>query len=210
MNNKNNLVITIGRSFGSGGREIGRKLADTLGINYYDKELLEKVANESGLSKDYIELFDEKKPAMPVFSILPIGSITNEEQMEIRLQQLQRHVIEKLVEEGPCVFVGRRADLLLHGRHNTYNIFITAPEEYCVARVVQRDGLTEQESLDKIRRMNRNRKVYYNYSGEGRWGEASNYNLCIDSSILGVEGSVVLIQKYIDLCLMQRKTETRA
>ena len=77
MNDKNNFVITIGRSFGSGGREIGWKLAETLRMTYYDRELLEKVAKESGLSKEYIELFDEKKPVLPVFSILPIGSIVN-------------------------------------------------------------------------------------------------------------------------------------
>ena len=206
MNDKNNFVITIGRSFGSGGREIGRKLAETLGMTYYDRELLEKVAKESGLSKEYIELFDEKKPVLPVFSILPIGSIANEEQMEVKLQKLQRQVIERLAEKGPCVFIGRRADLLLRGRPNTCSIFITAPEEYCAARVALRDGLTEQESLDKIRRMNRNRRAYYNYTGEGRWGEASNYNLCIDSSVLGVEGSVALIRKYIDLCLVPKET----
>ena len=206
MNDKNNFVITIGRSFGSGGREIGRKLAETLGMTYYDRELLEKVAKESGLSKEYIELFDEKKPVLPVFSILPIGSIANEEQMEVKLQKLQRQVIERLAEKGPCVFIGRRADLLLRGRPNTCSIFITAPEEYCAARVALRDGLAEQESLDKVRRMNRNRRAYYNYTGEGRWGEASNYNLCIDSSVLGVEGSVALIRKYIDLCLVPKET----
>lgn len=89
--------------------------------------------------------------------------------------------------------------MLLRGRPNTCNIFITAPLEYCIRRVSLRDGLTEQESSEKIRRMNRSRNSFYNYTGEGRWGEASNYNLCIDSGALGTDGTVLLIKNYIEL-----------
>lgn len=196
----NNLVITIGRSFGSGGREIGRKLADELGMKYYDKEILEEVAKHSGLNEEYIKLFDEKKPPLAVFSAMPIGIIGDERRMEVKIHTLQRQVIESLVEESPCVIIGRRADLFLRGRSNTCSIFITAPIEYCIQRVAVRDGLTEQESGEKIRRMNRSRKSFYNYTGEGRWGEASNYNLCIDSSALGTDGVVSLIKNYVELC----------
>lgn len=196
----NNLVITIGRSFGSGGREIGRKLADELGMEYYDKELLEEVAKHSGLGEEYIKLFDEKKPALAIFSAMPTGIIGNERQMEVKIHTLQHQVMESLAEKTPCVFIGRRADLLLRGQSNTYNIFITAPLEYCIRRVSLRDGLTEQESSDKIHRMNRSRKSFYNYTGEGRWGEASNYNLCIDSGAIGTDGAVSLIRNYIELC----------
>lgn len=195
----NHLVITISRSFGSGGREIGRKLADELGMEYYDKELLEEVAKHSGLDEEYIKLFDEKKPPLAIFSAMPIGIIGDERQMEVKIHTLQHQVMENLAEKSPCVFIGRRADLLLRGRHNTCNIFITAPLEYCARRVSLRDGLTEQESREKIRRMNRSRKSFYNYTGEGRWGEASNYNLCIDSSALGTDGAVALIRNYIEL-----------
>lgn len=195
----NHLVITIGRSFGSGGREIGKKLADELGMEYYDRELLEEVAKRSGLDEEYVRLFDEKKPPLAIFSALPAGMIGNERQMEVKIHTLQHQVMESLAEKAPCVFIGRRADLLLRGRPNTCNIFITAPPEYCIRRVSLRDGLTEQESDEKIRRMNRARKSFYNYTGEGRWGEASNYNLCIDSSALGTDGAVSLIRKYIEL-----------
>lgn len=196
----NNLVITIGRSFGSGGREIGKKLAAELNMQYYDKELLEEVAKHSGLNEEYIRLFDEKKPQLAFFSPMPIGNIGNERQMEVKIQTLQHQVIENLADKSPCVIIGRRADLLLRKRPNTYHIFITAPLEHCVSHVSVRDGLSEQESREKIRRMNRSRKAFYNYTGEGRWGEASNYNLCIDSSILGTDGSVALIKTYIELC----------
>lgn len=196
----NNLVITIGRSFGSGGREIGKKLAEELNMAYYDKELLEEVAKHNGLDGEYIKLFDEKKPPLAIFSSMPIGIIGDERQMEVKLHTMQHQVMESLAEKGPCVFIGRRADLLLRGRSNTYNVFITASMEYCVRRVSLRDGLTEQESSEKIRRMNRSRKSFYNYTGEGRWGEASNYNLCIDSGALGTDGAVSLIKKYIELC----------
>lgn len=195
----NHLVITIGRSFGSGGREIGRKLADELGMKYYDKELLEEVAKHSGLDAEYIKLFDEKKPPLAIFSALPVDMIGNERQMEVKIHTLQHQVMESLAEKNPCVFIGRRADLLLRGRPNTCNVFITAPMEYCIRRVSLRDGLTEQESGEKIRRMNRGRKSFYNYTGEGRWGEASNYHLCIDSGALGTDGAVSLIRKYIEL-----------
>lgn len=195
----NNLVITIGRSFGSGGREIGKKLAEELDMAYYDKEILEEVAKQSGLDGEYIKLFDEKRPPLAIFSSMPIGISGDERQMEVKIQTLQHQVMESLAEKGPCVFIGRRADLILRGRPNTCNIFITAPLEYCIRRVSLRDGLTEQESSEKIRRMNRSRKSFYNYTGEGRWGEASNYNLCIDSGALGTDGTVSLIKSYIEL-----------
>lgn len=104
-----NLVITIGRTFGSGGREIGKKLAEELDMAYFDKELLEEVAEHSGLDVSYLKLFDEKKPPLTIFSSAPIGVLGEERRMEVRIQTLQHEVIEKLVAKVPCVFVGRKA-----------------------------------------------------------------------------------------------------
>lgn len=194
-----NLVITIGRTFGSGGREIGKKLAAELGMKYYDKELLAEAAKESGLNEDYISLFDEQKPSFNFFSAMASGVQGDERQMEMKLQTLQHQVIERIAEKSPCVIIGRRADLLLKGRANTYSVFVSAPLEYCVKRVSVRDSLSEQESAEKIRRMNRKRKAFYNYTGEGNWGEAANYDLCIDSSKLGTDGAVQLIKAFLTL-----------
>ena len=200
----NNLVITIGRSFGSGGRKIGKKLAEELDIKYYDQEILAEAAKESGLDEEYISLFDEQKPSFNFFSSMASGVLGDERQMEVKLQTMQQQVIERIVEKSPCVIIGRRADLLLKGRANTYRVFVSAPMEYCVKWVSARDKLTEQESVEKIRRMNRKRKAFYNYTGEGKWGEAANYDLCIDSSKLGTDGAVKLIMDYIDLCQKAR------
>ena len=200
----NNLVITIGRSFGSGGRKIGKKLAEELDMKYYDQEILAEAAKESGLDEEYISLFDEQKPSFNFFSSMASGVLGDERQMEVKLQTMQQQVIERIVEKCPCVIIGRRADLLLKGRANTYRVFVSAPMEYCVKWVSARDKLTEQESVEKIRRMNRKRKAFYNYTGEGKWGEAANYDLCIDSSKLGTDGAVKLIMDYIDLCQKAR------
>lgn len=196
----NHLVVTIGRTFGSGGRDIGKKLADELNMAYYDKDLLEEVAAHSGLDAAYVKLFDERKLRLAVFSSIPIGIIGDERSMEVRVQTLQHEVIEKLVAKGPCVIIGRKADQLLRNRPNTHNIFITAPLQYCAKRVSVRDELTKDESIQKVLRMNRSRKYYYNYTGDGRWGEASNYELCLDSSVLGIAGAVRLIKTYLELC----------
>ena len=127
------------------------------------------------------------------------GVLGDARQMEVKLQTMQHQVIERIVTESPCVIIGRRADLLLKGRANTYRVFVSAPLEYCVKRVSARDKLTEQESADKIRRMNRKRKTFYNYTGEDKWGEAANYDLCIDSSKLGTGGAVQLIKAFLAL-----------
>lgn len=111
-----NLVITIGRSFGSGGREIGKALAAGLDMKYYDKEILAEAAKESELDEGYIRLFDEQKPSFNFFSSMASGVLGDESQMEVKLQTMQHQVIERIVEKSPCVIIGRRADLLLKGR----------------------------------------------------------------------------------------------
>ena len=142
----NNLVITSGRSFGSGGREIGKKLAAELGMKYYDKEILAEAAKESGLDEGYISRFDEQKPSFNFCSTMASGVLGDERQMEVKLQTMQHQVIERIVEKSPCVILGRRADLLLKGRANTYSVFVSAPMEYCVKRVSAWDKLTEQSN----------------------------------------------------------------
>ena len=193
-----NIVITIGRTFGSGGREIGKQLAHSLGFAYYDKELLEEQARYSGISQDYLQTMDEKKPSI-FFAPLPTAVVDNTTISENRVIQIQREVVNLLAERNSCIIVGRRADQLLRGRPNTYNIFISAPIPYCIERVSKRDCLTKQESERKIIKMNRSRQAYYNYTGEGNWGEASNYHLCLDSSTLSVQDTVKLIKIYVAL-----------
>lgn len=193
-----NLVITIGRTFGSGGREIGKMFAQEMGMSYYDKELLEEVAQYSGINYEYLAAMDEKKNSI-FFTPFPPAILDQASLSDNRIIQMQREVVNKLVDKGPCVFVGRRIDQLLRGRANTFNIFISASLPYCVQRVSKRDCISEQESEKKIYQMNRSRRAYYNYTGDGNWGEASNYHLCLDSGVLGVDKAVKLLKTYIEL-----------
>ncbi len=193
-----NTIITIGRTFGSGGREVGRKLAEELGIPFYDKELLEQVARESGVCQEMVSDMDEKPTNSFLYSLVMNTRQSNVLSphplyAEDRIESAQKNVLEYVAGQGPCVIIGRRADLVLREKHTIFSIFISAPESFRIDHVAEREGLSPEESLKKIRRMDRQRESYYNYYGDGVFGKASNYNLCLDRKILGVDGCVKLI-----------------
>jgi len=206
---KDNLIITIGRSFGSGGREVGKIIAAALEIPFYDKELLEVTAKETkGVSTTYLELFDEKRPsgflysmALNPYQVQGQGRGYTGEGMplDMVLQEIQTKTIMSVADKGPCVIIGRRADKILRYNYDIVSVFISSSMEKRIARVSQRDGLSEKESKKAIQKADKTRRSYYNSYGEGDWGEAANYNLCIDSGAIGIDNAAALILEYLKL-----------
>lgn len=186
-------IITIGRSYGAGGRSVGKLVADTLNIPYYDSELLEQAAIRSGLNRKFLESVDEKSVklgALYRYAGLPYDPNS---ELETAAARAQREVIEKVAEEGSCVIVGRRADQILKDQKDLFRVFVDAPVEARAKRVAERESLSEQESAQKIKKVDKERSAYYNQYAGGSWGDASNYDLCVDTEKLGVQGAADLI-----------------
>jgi len=201
MNEK--FVINIGRQLGSGGREIGEKLASQFGISFYDKELINIASKESGLGKEFFEKVDEKESHSIIGGLL--GLRTNVSHMYANnylsnetFFKIQSDVIRELAQEKSCVFVGRCADYILRDHTRSVNIFITADTEDRVSRVVRDQHLTIEKALEKIEKMDKKRAAYYNYFSNKAWGVAESYHLCINSSVLGVDDTVTFIRRFLE------------
>ena len=168
-------------------------MAERLEIPYYDAALLEEAAKSSGINQKFLESVDEK-PMQSHMLYQYMGFTSNEyTAIEKQASQAQREIIEKVASEGSCVIVGRRADLILKDRLNVLKVFITASDQARAKRVSERDQLTEQESVKKIAKVDKERAAYYNQYSEQKWGEASSYDLCIDTDKFGIEGTADLI-----------------
>lgn len=191
---KKKYAITVGRQFGSGGREFGRTLANELGIAYYDKELLTQAAKNAGMSREFFEKNDERSPSFlsglfsfnmggfPAVNYPGSNSISDD-----TLYRSQSDLIRELYDRGPCVIVGRTADYVLRDCENVFNIFIHAPEEECVRRILARGDINDPaKARDKARRTNRLRSAYYNFYTDKAWGDAASYHLTIDSSLIPI------------------------
>lgn len=193
------MVITVGRQYGSGGREIGTALANRLGIAYYDDLLLKKAAEESGLCEELFHSFDER-PKSFLYSIaldpysFSLSHINSKGSIEQQVYLATYETIKKLADEGPCVLIGRCADYALKDRDDVINLFITAPLSSRIKRVAMRNGISEDEARERIRRRDKDRAAYYNFYSAKEWGDAKSYDLCIDSSLLGIEGTVDLLE----------------
>ena len=191
-------VITIGRQSGSGGSEIGRKVAEALGFTYFDKNLISKAAEESGFSEGVLKTMDERPKsllfslAMNPYNICTFGG-TPYDSLEQRANDAIYSSIEKLAEEGSCVIVGRCADYVLRNRDDVLNVFVTAPEDARTKRVMERLDFDDKKARDSIRKTDKRRSSYYNYITNNKWGDITNYDLCIDSSLLGIDETVKLI-----------------
>ena len=191
-------IITIGRQYGSGGREIGEKLANDLGIPFYDNKLLEIAAKDSGISKEFFEENDEK----PVNSLLYILSNTYSDDnlpFNHKLFLAQFDAVKKVAAEGACVIVGRCADYALKDTDNCVNIFIHASIESRIERAVHEYQVPEKKAQEVILRIDKQRSSYYNFYTCQKWGRVENYDLSIDSSVLSIEKSVELIKDFIKL-----------
>jgi cytidylate kinase len=194
---KTSKIITIGRSYGAGGRTIGRKVADLLGIAYYDSELLRQTAKNSALSEKYLESVDEKEINDAVL-YMSVGFL-NPVYSSVRqvAANAQREVIEKIAAEGPCVIVGRRANEILKDRKNLVSVFVTASVEYRTKRIMEREGLDEKAARKKIIKADKERAAYYNQFGGNEWGYASTYDLCINTETFGDDKAAELIVRLV-------------
>ncbi len=202
-----NTVITIGRQFGSAGREIGEKVAEYFGIKCLDKELLTRAAKESGFCEEMIENHDERPTSsflynlvMDTYSFGYNASSFVDMPISHKVFLAQFDAIKKIAEEGPCVIVGRCADYALADYKNCVHLFIYADEDVKIKRIMDRfdDIKTEKAARDMIIKKDKQRQSYYNYYSSKKWGRADTYDLCINSGVLGVDGTVKLIIQYIE------------
>lgn len=189
-----NTIINVGRSFGSGGGYVGQAIGRILGIPVYDNELISKVAEESGYSKT---LFDkgEEKSLFSVSSFFASGRLsyinsgyTNDN----LLFNIQSEVIRGIAQKGDAVIIGRCADYILRDLP-CLNVFVGGSEEYRIGRLMESESLSREEAEKLMHRKDRTRETYYNYYTFGAWGVASNYHLCVDSELLGIEGTAQYI-----------------
>jgi len=199
---ENKLIINIGRQLGSGGRLIALQLAKDLNCTFYDKELLNLAAKESGLSESFFEQNDEQKGFLKSFfgSHIPFAMSSNYFNNKIsqeNLFQIQSDAIRKAAQEGSCVFIGRCADYVLRDCDRTVSIFITANIDERIERIKKRFGCNEETAQKIINDRESERANYYNYYTGKKWGHSSSYDLCINSSLLGIEATVQLIKDFI-------------
>ncbi len=193
------IILTIGRQFGSGGHEIGEKLAKRLGIRFYDKELLKLVAKESGLCEKVLESYDEKPTNSLLYSIVMDiypSVMYSGPTIDQQIYQATYDAIRKL-SENSCVIVGRCADYILRDCLELVSVFIHADTDFRAARVMEEYKVTDAKARDMLVKTDKKRSSYYNFQSEKRWGAASSYHLCVESSQLGIDGSVDLIMDYI-------------
>ena len=195
-------IITIGRQFGSGGREIGIKLAESLNIPYYDKELLKRAAKESGLCEHLFDSFDEKPKsllyslAMDPYSLSNFTSPYGGIEQDVFLATF--NTVKKIAAEGPCVLIGRCADYALRDRDDCLRLFIYAPLAERAKRIASLRDLSPEKAKDAINKVDKQRASYYNYYTSKKWGAVASYDMCIDSSLLGVDKTVDLIRYILE------------
>lgn len=195
------LIITIGRQFGSGGHEIGEKLAKKLGIKFYDKELIKLIAKQSGLCEKVLESYDEKPTNSLLYSIVmdiyPSVMYTGPT-IDQQIYQANYDMIRRLADGEPCVIVGRCADYILRDHPELVSVFVHANSDFRAARIAEEYKLPDAKVRDLLVKTDKKRASYYNFQSEKQWGAASSYNLCIESSEVGIDGAVDLIMDYIN------------
>ena len=188
----NNLIITIGREYGSGGLEIGKKLAKKLGISFYDKNLIDEVAKKSGIQIDTLHRGDEKSAGPWYNPIFKNGTIND------RIFWAQSDVIREIAEKESCVIIGRCADYILKDHENVVKIFIQAPFEDRVKRVCEKYLIEiPDEAKKEILKTDKQRRSYYEFYTDNTWGGRKHVDLIVNSSVLGIDGTVDLIADFV-------------
>lgn len=199
-----NYVINIGRQFGSGGREIGQKLASQLGISFYDKELIRLASKKSGLKEDVFEEADEKKSHSIFAGLLTLGSPSVDEMYSgyylsnETLFKIQSDVIRSLANQNSCLFVGRCADYILKDHSHSLNVFILADLDDRIRRLSNIHKLPPDKVKYLIEKTDKKRAEYYNYFSGKIWASADSYHLCINSSVLGIDETVKFIKNFAE------------
>ena len=190
-------IITISREFGSGGRFIGEEVAKKLGIAYYDKNIISQIAEKSGLSPEYIQENAELSPKKGLFAYAFAGRDITGRSVEDMVYQAQRKVILDLARKEPCVIIGRNADYILKDRDDALNVFIHGDMLEKIQRISQLYRVTEQEAVKMMADTDKRRMTNYNFYTDQKWGKASNYTLCLNSSQLGYDRCEALITECV-------------
>lgn len=201
----NNLIITIGRESGSGGRHIGKKLAEELGIKCYDKELIDVAVKNSGLCKEIFESHDEKPTSSFLYSLVmdtySLG-YANSAYMDMPLNHkvflAQFDTIKQIASEESCVIIGRCADYALAEFPNVVSVFITADEDDKIKTLMKRHDMSESQAKSFMVKTDKKRASYYNYYSSKRWGDSKSYDLCINSSKVGIDGTIRMIKAFAE------------
>lgn len=206
MNKK--VVITIGRQYGSGGRNVGKLVAKKLGIDFYDKELITLAAKQNGMSEHLFESVDER-PTNSLLYSLAVGAYGMDGNysywgdaalpLNDRVYQIQAGLIEELADKGSCVIVGRCADYVLRDRDNVVNVFLMADKEYRKKKAIESYQVPAEKAADVIKKTDKKRANYYNYHTNREWSDASNYHICVDVGAIGEEKCADLIVSYVQL-----------
>ncbi len=204
LKNNQNYVIAIGRQFGCGGREVGQRVAQLLDINYYDKQLLLEASKASGINAEMFEAVDERTPKFfpslwPLNLAMAGSAFIGETPMsDDSIYNAQCQVMKDLVDRKSCVIVGRTADYVLRDYCPVISVFLHAPIEDRVRRIIERGDCDTREAAEKrADKINKLRSEYYNFYTDKLWGHADSYDLCLDSSLLGIEGTAQFIVDFI-------------
>lgn len=194
-------VITIGRQFGCGAREIGTKLAEKMNISYYDKEIIKRASKESGFDEDLFKFYDEKPTSSFLFNVsadgfIPMGNAGLS--LEDQIVQFQFDTIKKVAGEGSCIIVGRCADYILRDSKNLVSVYLHADEEYRKKRIVKEYNCSDKDAFKQMKAIDKKRAKFHNFYSDNSWGDASTYDLSIDVSKLGIDNTVDLIAEFVE------------
>ena len=190
-------IITISREFGSGGRFIGEEVAKKLGIAYYDKNIIGQIAEKSGLSPEYIQENAELSPKKGLFAYAFSGRDITGKSVEDMVYETQRNIILGLAEKEPCVIIGRNADYILKDRDDVLNVFIHGDMPEKIKRITGLYNVKEKEAVKMMADTDKRRRTNYNFYTEQKWGKASNYTLCLNSSQLGYDRCEMIIMECV-------------
>ena len=190
-------IITISREFGSGGRFIGEEVAKKLGITYYDKNIISEIAEKSGLSPEYIQESAELSPKKGLFAYAFAGRDITGKSVEDMVYEAQRKVILELAEKESCIIIGRNADFILKDRNDVLNVFIHGDMPEKIQRISQLYHVREQDAVKMIADIDKRRMTNYNFYTDQKWGKASNYTLCLNSSQLGYDRCEAIIMECV-------------
>lgn len=193
-------IITIGREFGSGGREVGLKLSERLGIPIYDKEILEEASKKSGYTKELFEKHDEKPTGSFLYS-LALGTTGYgggyQRPLILDIYLAQFDTIRKLAKDGPGIFIGRCSDYVLADFPGSFHVFINSDMENRVSRIMQKMQVNEKKAKEIIIKADKDRASFYNYYSNHIWGDSRHYDICLNTGKFGIDGAVDIIEKCV-------------
>ena len=193
------VIVTIGRQYGSGGHAIGARLGELLGIPCYDRELIQLSSEKSGIEAGTLALHDERTSSASLFKIPEKGNRITDQGTPIvdTLFLAQSQVIRELAQKGSCVIIGRGADYVLQDQAELFSVFVSAPVEARVARIAERNHMSESDAEMAVRKVDKQRRTYYEFYTDKEWGAAESYKLTVDSSQFGIEGTARMLEEIV-------------